>query len=268
MDTWLKENRQQYQIFLSITQLLLARGFSPLATEPYYDNAFRTDHTEAMMNLLRSFSLDSVSWPLKVFSTGPLFRPGRSWSDAVDVEWVGPTGLKEEREMIALIGEVAAWFLSEGMAREDLTMVFGHVGWLRELGRQLSLPDAEALIGELRNGRLTSVDQYLAGTTEARQLFRPQSPAEFFARLTPFVPEAASHFDAPEWNTLWDLSLAGQRDYYTGIVFSLYHRRVGQPLVNGGQFELPGSGWLTGGLGFTMYLDACRAAVGELHHAL
>lgn len=272
MDTWLNENRQQYQMFLSVTQLLLERGFSPLATEPYHDDAFRTDHTEAVMTLLRSFAPDSVSWPLKVFSTGPLFRPGRSWSDAIDVEWVGPTGLPEEHEMVTLIGEMAHRFLQQGMESKDLTMVFGHLGWLRGLARCLKLPDSdvENLVRELRQGRLTSVDQILgrAGTPEARQLFQPQSPAAFFSRLAAWIPGSDYQLETARWNTIWDLSLTGQRSYYTGIVFSLYHRAIGQPLVNGGKFQIAGDGMPAGGIGFTMYLDACRAALGDFNLAL
>ncbi|PSR20508.1 MAG: hypothetical protein C7B45_14700 [Sulfobacillus acidophilus] len=264
MDTWLWENRQQYQMFVGLTQLLLDRGFSPLSTEPYADNTFRTDHTEAMMNLVRSFSAKEVSWPLRIFSTGPLFRPGRSWTEAVDVEWVGPVGDAEQHDMIQLISDMAGWLTKAGIAPDDLTMVYGHVGWTAMLATHLGLSVAaiENFVRELRQGRLTIVPQVLGEvSSKAALLFCPQNQRDFFSRLSEFVAVPPIDGESGYWNTKWDLSLTGKRSYYTGLVFSLCHRGSGQPLINGGQFEMSSRGEALGGLGFTLYLDACRAAV-------
>jgi histidyl-tRNA synthetase len=264
MDTWLWENRQQYQMFVGLTQLLLDRDFSPLPTEPYVDNTFRTDHTEAMMNLVRSFPGEEMSWPLRIFSTGPLFRPGRTWTDAVDVEWVGTVGEAEQRDMIQLVSDMAGWLTEAGIVADDLTMVYGHLGWTGRLATSLGLSSAaiHTFVNELRQGRLTVVPQALGElSTEAAALFCPRNAHDFFQRLSQFIEVLPIDGESVHWTTKWDLSLTGKRTYYTGLVFSLCHRRSGQPLINGGQFEMASRGESLGGLGFTLYLDACRVAL-------
>ncbi len=267
MDTWLGENRRQYRIFVGLLQLLLDRGFSPLSTEPASETSFRTDHTEAMIALLKSFSPGSMTWPLRVFSTGPLFRPGRTWTDALDVEWLGPIGAPEEREVIELVSEMARWLSGEGVRTDDLTMVFGHTGWLKLLGDQLGMTAdrIEVLVSELRRGRLTSVGELVAPLApEAVELFHPQGPEEFFSCLARYLNVSIPPVGSDRWDTRWDLSLTGRRGYYTGLVFSLYHRQSGQPLVNGGTFSIAGGGEPSEGIGFTLDFDACRTALGEI----
>jgi histidyl-tRNA synthetase len=264
MDTWLWENRQQYQIFVGLVQLLLNREFSPLTTEPASNAAFRTDHTEAMIALLKSFSPEQITWPLKIFSMGPLFRPGRVWTDAVDVEWLGPVGAHEERVTLDLIGDMMEWLGPYGISGGDLTMVYGHVGWLRQLADQWELSPGQwkSLQEALRQGRLTALGDILAQAPRAVvRLFRPQSTEAFFGFLSAYLDVSALNSPSAAWHTRWDLSLVGRRSYYSGLVFSLYHRHAGQPLVTGGQFALPEGGPLSQGIGFTLDLDACRSAV-------
>ncbi len=267
MDTWLRENRQQYQMFVGLVQLLLNREFSPLTTEPVSAQAFRTDHTEAVIRLLNSFSQDSISSPLRVFSTGPLFGPASIWTDAIDVEWIGPVGAREEREVLNLIAEMVEWLGTYGMASEDLTMVYGHPGWLRQLGATvgLELSQIQDLEDVLHRGRLSALEAILGSAPRAvYHLFRPQGPEAFFNYLNQYLSVSPAVIPPPPWQTRWDLSLVGKRSYYSGLVFNLYHRRTGQPLVTGGQFALPDGGRYAAGIGFTLDMDACRRASTEV----
>lgn len=267
MDTWLWENRQQYQIFVGLVQLLLNREFSPLTTEPASAHAFRTDHTEAVIRLLKSFSQDSISLPLRVFSTGPLFRPASVWTDAIDVEWIGPVGAAEEREALNLIADMVQWLGNHGIVSEDLTMVYGNPRWLRQLGHLLGLDPSrlQTLEDALHRGQLSMLDNILEAAPPAvYQLFRPQAPETFFGNLNQYLRVAPIATPSSPWQTRWDLSLVGQRNYYSGLVFSLYHRRAGQPLITGGQFALPDGGPFAEGIGFTLDLDVCRRASAEV----
>lgn len=262
MDTWLRENRQQYQMFVGLVQLLLNREFSPLTTEPASANTFRTDHTEAVIRLLNSFSADSISWPLRIFSTGPLFRPASIWTDAIDVEWIGSVGDAEEREALGLVADMVLWLRNHGIMSEDLTMVYGNLGWIRKLGVYLGIgPDRISdLEDALRRGQLSMVGHMLeAAPAAVNRLFHPQGPQEFFNNLGQYLNVSPTAMASSPWQTRWDLSLVGKR-YYSGLVFSLYHRRTGQPLVTGGHFALPDGGRFAEGIGFTLDLDACRRA--------
>lgn len=267
MDTWLWENRQQYKIFVGLVQLLLDSGFSPLTTEPASDRSFRTDHTEAVIQLLTSFSPGSVTWPLRVFSTGPLFRSGSMWTDAIDVEWLGPVGSGEETAVLGLAAGMVELLGEQGIVGEDLTMVYGHAGWLKQVGTRLGLDPVQfqSLENALRRGRLTELDDILGGApATALRLFRPQTATQFFADLNLYLNATPSGMPPSPWQTRWDLSLVGRHSYYSGLVFCLYHPRSGQPLVTGGQFALPEGGPLSQGIGFTVDLDACRVALREV----
>lgn len=271
MDTWLAENRRLYRLFLGLTNLLLEQGFSPLSTPPASDRAFRTDHTEAIMALLPHFDQETVRWPLRVFSAGPLFSSQGIWSDAVDVEWVGSITARDQEEVLGVVAAMVRWLAQQRMKPADLLMVLGHVGWFRTLGEQLGLspPVAERLIDDVRRGRLTVVQDHIAvRSQDAAGLFIPQAADQFFATLGKFFDVRIPPLPAVCWQTRWDLALTGRRNYYTGLVFSLYHRYSPEPLVQGGQFAIPGAKGLLEGMGFTVNLDACRMAVGGVPYVL
>ncbi len=272
MLTFLEEQRRQYQIFLNVTERLLEAGYGPLATEPYRQEAFRTDHTPAILEVVASFSPDTVEWPLKVFSTGPLFLPGRSrWTEAIDAEWVGPIGASEQRQVLDVVNASIDAFSSEGLPDADLTMVFGEVQWLRKLAESWGLSDDEIqdFVAQLKAGRLAAVDGYRERAGEAGwALLRPQPTTEFFSQLRRFVPEAKPPVLDQNWRSLWDLSLTGQRAYHTGLVFALHHDRTRQALISGGRFDLNVGGRTFSGMGFTVNLDAVREALREAEHVL
>lgn len=265
MNRFLAESRTQYQVFLGITEILFNRGFSPVTTEPYQNNSFRTDHTEALVNWLNSFPADYIEWPLKLFSTGPLFRPGRSWSEAVDVEWIGPPGTQEEQVMVELIGDVASWLSPRVAGQNLLTAVFGHIGWLQDLGKRsgLSKGEIDALIDALRRGQLARVADYFGPDSEWVGLFRPHEEA-LIAQTLDVEPVPGPR----SCRTVWDLSLTGSHDYYTGLTFALYHPGSGQPLINGGRFAINRGPRTVEGIGFTLFLDACRAVMNEVDHVV
>jgi histidyl-tRNA synthetase len=255
---WLSANRRQYEVFIQVVEKLLASGFHPVSTEPYRDHMFRRDHTEAMVQVLGSFSPETIDWPLKVFSTGPLFRADQSWLEAVDVEWLGAGSAATDSAAVNFLAELVGGFRLD---HPDLVMVFGHLGWLTTLlsAKAPDDDDARALIAALRQGRWSVIRDRLP---ELEHLFRPLPYHEFVAEIGRWVEGIdVMAVDTP-WTQRWDLSLTGQWDYYSGIVFSLYHRDTGQALANGGRFRMEVRDRTIEGIGFTLYLDAFRAVEG------
>lgn len=268
MDAWLKDRRRQYEIFLGLSQLLLNRGFNPLPVELYAAESVPTDYTPPIMNFLRSFGEDLNSPILKVFSTGPISRPGQPWTEAIDVEWIGSSTTDAQEAVLMVIKEIALWLIAQGLQHSQLTMVFGDVGLVRECARLSGLSEdvAATLITNIRRGYLSEVNALLSAVADPLiELFRPQPTAKFRSLISNWValPEAHPDVMGP-WQTLWDLSLIGPRQYHVGLNFSLYHPRSGRPLLNGGAFEITGKKEPMRGIGFTLYLDAVEAAIQEV----
>lgn len=269
MTEWLEDNRRQYRIFLDVAELLLDRGFAPLSTAPVSGVEFRTDHTRAVVEALRSLRADAASAPTRVFSTGPLFRFDSLWADAIDVEWVGEITEAHEAEAVTMAAEVAKRLSRPGFADGQLTMVFGHAGWLFQLLNALDLAenDSTALVAALRHGRLAEAERILGRQfPDALPLFRAQDQAPFFSHLNQFIPAVPVSCQSAPWRTLWDLSLIGRQGYYTGLVFCLYHGPSALPILTGGRFAIEGQA-SSSGIGFTLDLESCRSASGAMSHA-
>ncbi|MCY0877932.1 MAG: ATP phosphoribosyltransferase regulatory subunit [Firmicutes bacterium] len=258
VEQWLRANRRQYEVFVQVVEHLLASGFHPVSTDLYRDHAFRRDHTEAMVQVLGSFEPASVPWPLKVFSTGPLFRAGQAWLEAVDVEWLGEPAETKDADVVQFLVDLVSGFRLEA---RDLVIVFGHLGWLQRVLDAKGIGESERrqAIEALRQGCWSWISSHWPDLVS---LFRPLPPSQFVEEINRWIEPIGLPAVQTPWTERWDLSLTGQWDYYHGIVFSLYHRATGQALANGGRFEMRVRDRAIDGIGFTLYLDAFRAVEG------
>lgn len=264
MQKWLDENRRQYEIFLRVVNWLMQEGFDPVPTEPLRNQAYRIDHTRAMVDLLGSFPALKISPPLKLFATGPLFHPRRSiWTEAVDVEIIGRGQEIDVGHLLTVLGKVAGE-LAPTLISQDLTMVFGEVDWLRKalVAMGCTSGDCEDIVQCLQQGNLEKAETKISKAPKGNPaLIRPQSADSFFSMVNSYLPKAKPSTAAPPWDTRWDLSLVGNWNYYSGRVFTLYHTRTGQVLANGGRFDIATENQEFAGAGFTLYLDAWQSAL-------
>ncbi len=270
MQKWLDENRRQYETFLRVVNWLMQEEFDPVPTEPLRNQAYRIDHTRAMVDLLGSFSGPQMSTPLKLFATGPLFHPRRSiWTEAVDVEIIGRGPGIDVGQLLIVLGKVAGE-LAPTLAPGDLTMVFGNVDWLRRalLAMGCTRGDVEDILQSLQHGNLEAAEAKISKAPNGNpHLIRPQTVDSFFSMLNGYLPMTAPGVGFEPWDTLWDLSLVGNWSYYSGLVFTLYHTRTGQVLANGGRFDIATQSQEFAGAGFTLYLDAWQSALDEAQNA-
>lgn len=268
MDQWLRQNRQQYQLLMALSEFLIARGFNPIPTPPAHDLEFRQDHTLALLDLLTSFRTVESHWPLTVFSTGPLYqaRAGK-WLETLDVEIFGPNPAHEDMRALALITELIP-ALATGSPAPACLMALGQVAWLdTALTRQgLQSSQRQEIRQNLMDGHLVEAENALSRLAPTvKPLCTPQPPEPFFSKLAQLVPEIPTH-PLPKWPSNWqiewDLSLTGNWPYYTGMVFSLYLPGIGQPLLNGGRFTITRAGKQWSGVGFTLYLESLMSYTG------
>lgn len=270
MRKWLDENRRQYEIFLRVVNWLMQEEFDPVPTEPLRNQAYRIDHTRAMVDLLGSFPALQMSIPLKLFATGPLFHPRRSiWTEAVDVEIIGRGQGIDVAQLLIVLGKVAGE-LAPTLAPGELTMVFGNVDWLSQALRAMGCTprDFEDIVQYLQEGNLEAAETKILKAPKGNPgLIRPQTADSFFSMLKSYLPKIEPSTVVEPWDTLWDLSLVGNWNYYSGLVFTLYHTRTGQVLANGGRFDIATQNQEFAGAGFTLYLDAWQAALDEAQNA-
>ncbi|OLZ10553.1 ATP phosphoribosyltransferase regulatory subunit [Sulfobacillus thermosulfidooxidans] len=271
MDEWLNQNRREYELMMMVINQFLAQGFYPVPTAPAQAGHYREDHTQSILELLSSFPESHIQFPLQVFSLGPVYDPGYGrWAETIDVEILGAGGPQHELLALELIMRlITTW---PGLASRTL-MVMGHLGLLNQVLTRESVPDVivTQIRQALRSGNLVTAESLMTHTTpKSRRLLLSKPYKEFLDNLRKTLPEADfDHLSRLEQvvhqhvETRWDLSLTGNWPYYTDLVFSLYLKDVGQPVLNGGRFvqEINGRSWQ--GVGFTLYLDPLYHAVGQ-----
>lgn len=260
MDEWLKSNSRRYHVMMTLLNYLLKENFYPVPTDPADNAAFREDHTQAILELLESFSMQESLTPLKVMSTGPLYQPEtRRWADTIDVEVLGPDQPSLDQMVLSLIHNT----LDTVTTAASLQMVLGHVGILDHTLQSEGITAEQRQIVRrlLTEGNFVDAETLLKGqapTTLSRII-----PRDFASFWTGLNPDVQAHYDylpalqdaISPLSVLWDLSLTGHWSYYTGLVFAVYAPGVGHPLLNGGRFTMNTGKRQWSGIGFTMYLD-------------
>ncbi len=269
MEEWLNQNRREYELMMMIINQFLEQGFFPVPTAPAESGRYREDHTQSILELLSSFPPSHIRFPLQVFSLGPVYDPGYGrWAETIDVEILGSGGSEHDILALELIMRlISTW---PDLASRTL-MVMGNVGLLNQILVTESVPELTAvqILGYLRAGNLVAAENLMAHLPPAgRRLLLSQPFPDFLNNLHKILPQAdfehLSHLDHvvhQHVETRWDLSLTGNWRYYTDLVFSLYLKDVGQPVLNGGRFvqDIHGRSWQ--GIGFTLYLDPLYRAV-------
>jgi ATP phosphoribosyltransferase regulatory subunit HisZ len=150
-------------------------------------------------------------------------------------------------------------------------MVLGHLSILdRAMAAEgLSIAVRQEIRQALSAGNLVQAEFLMASQAPKTQsLLLSQGYADFVRALGKALPEAdfdhlsrLEHTLGAHMETRWDLSLTGNWPYYTDLVFSLYLKDIGQPLLNGGRFSSTVHGRTWHGVGFTLYLDSLYQAV-------
>ncbi len=269
MDEWLNQNHREYELMMMVINQFLEQGFYPVPTAPAQAGHYREDHTQSILELLSSFPESHIQFPLQVFSLGPVYDPGYGrWAETIDVEILGSGGSRHDLLALELIMRlVATW---PNLASHTL-MVMGHVGLLNQVLVTESVPEItiNQILAYLRAGNLVAAESLMTHLSQAsRQLLLSEPFGDFLENLRKSLPQADfEHLSQLEQivhqhvETRWDLSLTGNWSYYTDLVFSLYLKDVGQPVLNGGRFALDIHGRSWQGIGFTLYLDPLYQAV-------
>jgi ATP phosphoribosyltransferase regulatory subunit HisZ len=266
MDSWLRQSSEQFRQTNALIDQLDAKGFTPLSTVPTHDAQVRRDHTLAIIERLAAWSPSSFHYPLKVFSTGPVFARG-TWSESLDIEVLEDGTPDSESLIFDLLDHlVSQRFMPKAQAR--LVLVAGHLGLLRALLRQRQWADQaiQALEQALREGLYGKAEQILTDSSpDLLPLFRPTAPDTFHQIIADSGPDdrlealnssvrvMPTHIAAIP-SIRFDLSLTGSFAYYSGLVFALYGRGQGEALIKGGRFSIHHQGRHWHGAGFTIML--------------
>lgn len=267
MQTWLDKAGDQFRYTNELVGQLDAQGFRPVFTAPTHDAEVRRDHTRAIIERLAAWSPEAIQFPLKIFSTGPVFEHG-GWAETLDIE-VLEDGLGEaDRIVFDLLSHlITERFVAP--SQKDLVFVAGHLGLLRRLLilQQWMLEDVLALERDMSQGDYSRVEQRVRKSSpELLPLFRPSSP-DFAVRYIESLKDVSHDRDVNRWmrslpkaidhvpRVLWDLSLTGSFTYYAGPVFSLYRRGQGAALIKGGRFAVRHQDRDWNGAGFTIVLS-------------
>ncbi len=266
MNSWMAQATDQFRQTSALLSQLDQKGFTPISTAPTHQAQLRRDHTMAIIERLASWSPEAFTYPLKVFSSGPVFEHG-SWAESLDVEVLEDSMADAEAIIFDLLTHLVAERFSASQ-HQNLVFVAGHLGLLRTLLGDSHWPDdaRETLERLLADGQFTAAEQcVLHRSPELWPLFRPAAPMAARAHLHSLsqasgaedlhgyvknLPTVVDHVPSVRW----DLSLTGSFPYYSGLVFALYARGQGEALIKGGRFSLRYQGRHWQGAGFTIVL--------------
>jgi len=192
--------------------------------------ALRSDWTISLTRFLNS--LRKVDLPLKVFYWGPVFSPKELEGFQMGVELVGFGFPEGEYEVISRLVE---YLLSLGL--KDLSIILGHMGIVKKLCR--SEEDKERLRKKSFFGLKEEDSMYhllkAYGGSEVLGEFSKKFPefsaeCEELRRLGELLKDCKA-------KVFYDLSEIRTQEYYTGIVFEIFHPEVGYPIAGGGRYD-------------------------------
>lgn len=269
MEAWLEREAAASRRTLALIRELTDQGFRPVPTDPTREAEVRRDHTLAIIEVLASWAPSAFRYPLKVFSSGPVYERGH-WAESLDVE-VLEDGAARIHSAEAVIFDLLRHLVETRPAGSgSLVLVVGHREIMRRLVSAAGADEeaSHAIWDAFGRGdwvagvaRLSRLDPDLlplvrpSGPDDVAEALRRLSDRYPAAKIAPFIaelPRALDHLPAVRW----DFGLTGSWPYYTGLLFALYERGQGEALVKGGRFTVHYQERSWHGSGFTIMLPS------------
>jgi len=208
-------------------------GLSPFLLGTQTDRnmlALRSDWTLSLMRFLNS--LREVQLPLQVFYWGPVFSPKEMERFQMGIELIGVPFPEGEYEVIKRLVEYL-----RAMGLEGLSVILGHTQIVKGLCKD---EDAKERLRKKNFYRLKEEAPLYHllrayGGEEVLEEFSERfkeysSQCEELRHLGSLLKEAGV-------KVLYDLSEVRLQEYYTGIVFEVFHPEVGYPIAGGGRYD-------------------------------
>jgi ATP phosphoribosyltransferase regulatory subunit len=224
-------------------------GLSPFLIGTQTDSnilALRSDWTLSLMRFLNS--LREVQLPLRVFYWGPVFSPKEMERFQMGIELIGVPFPEGEYEVIKRLVEYL-----KAMGLEELSVILGHTQIVKGLCKD---EDAKERLRKKNFYGLKEEDPLYHllkayGGEEVLEEFSERfkeysSQCEELRYLGSLLREAGVR-------VLYDLSEVRLQEYYTGIVFEVFHPEVGYPIAGGGRYD--GLFLSSKAVGGAVYLD-------------
>jgi ATP phosphoribosyltransferase regulatory subunit len=224
-------------------------GLSPFLLGTQTDGnilALRSDWTLSLMRFLNS--LREVQLPLRVFYWGPVFSPREMERFQMGIELIGVPFPEGEYEVIKRLVEYL-----KAMGLEGLSVILGHTQIVKGLCKD---EDAKERLRKKNFYGLREEDPlyHLLRAYGGEEVLE-----EFSERFKEYSPQCeelghlGSLLRGAGVRVLYDLSEVRLQEYYTGIVFEVFHPEVGYPIAGGGRYD--GLFLSSKAVGGAVYLD-------------
>jgi ATP phosphoribosyltransferase involved in histidine biosynthesis len=192
--------------------------------------ALRSDWTLSLMRFLNS--LREVQLPLRVFYWGPVFSPKEMERFQMGIELVGVPFPEGEYEVIKKLVEYL-----KAMGLDRLSVILGHTQIVKGLCKD-----------EYAKERLRKKNFYgLKEEDPLYHLLRAYGGEEVLEEFSERFKEYSSQCEELKHlggllreagvRVLYDLSEVRLQEYYTGIIFEVFHPEVGYPIAGGGRYD-------------------------------
>ncbi len=208
-------------------------GLSPFLLGTQGDGnilALRSDWTLSLMRFLNS--LRKVELPLRVFYWGPVFSPKEMERFQMGIELIGVSFPEGEYEVIKKLVEYL-----RAVGLEELSVILGHTQIVKGLCKD------EHTKERLRKKRFYGLREEEPLYHLLRAYGGKEVLEEFSGKFKEFSPyceelrQLGNLLEEGGIKVLYDLSEVRVQEYYTGIIFEVFHPEVGYPIAGGGRYD-------------------------------
>jgi ATP phosphoribosyltransferase regulatory subunit len=215
---------------------IITQHYRPFFIGTCQDGGFlslRADWTVSLARFLSS--LRHLELPLKVFYWGNVFSlVGDSERFQMGIEHLGVKEVYSDAEVIRKLCEYLRI-----CSVIDFVVNVGHMGIVNRMLEKY--PDKHRIIKAMFEKNFSELQSY----TELTELLYMQGGKEviqeFASKHSEFSRECGELLEISEYleniPVVFDLSEIRLQPYYTGIVFEVFHPRLGYPLAGGGRYD-------------------------------
>jgi len=211
----------------------------------------RRDWTISLARFMSS--IRNLKLPLKVFYWGNVFSVDEGELFQMGVEHLGYKELSSDAEVINRLCQYL-----KAMGVNQFVVSIGHMGIIRRI---LEKYQGEQVIKYLFEKNFSELKRY----PELFELLFMQGDKrvveEFLKKHPEFERECKELLELSEYlkdtSISFDLSEIRLQDYYTGVIFEVFHPKLGYPIAGGGRYDRLYSafGKDTPAVGGAVYLD-------------
>jgi len=202
--------------------------------------ALRLDFTTQVVRYVSL--LRERNFPIRFYYVGPVFEytSRLDQKEEAGVEIIGDRSLKADCEVIIVL-----WELLNKLGFDDLTVSVGHTSVVETILLEVEQSKKNEVKTAFREKNITFLSTIFGQDSTPTNLVIKQGGYEVLEDLENYnlqevalqLEEVGKTLEAEGVDFIFDLTEVRDFPYYSGIVFEIFHKRMGSPVGGGGRYD-------------------------------